>query len=110
MQGLQQRGIGSGIHFDGLQTIAMSLSWVISAALLIALPIVFCMTLVQFCFGLLNRISPALNLFSLGFPMAVLAGLVCIWLTLPDIPENYLKLTRQLLDAIGVIFREGRHG
>src|SRR5690606_7427354 len=33
--------IGSGIHFDGLQTIAWSLSWVISAALLIALPIVF---------------------------------------------------------------------
>ena len=78
--------------------------------MLITLPVVFCMTLVQFCFGLLNRISPALNLFSLGFPMAVLAGLACIWLTLPDIPENYLRLTRQLLDAIGVIFREGRNG
>src|SRR5690606_7191211 len=38
--------IGSGIHFDGLQTVAWSLGWVISAALLIALPIVFCMTLV----------------------------------------------------------------
>jgi len=59
--------IGSGLFYDGLQTIAWSMAWVISAALLIALPIVFCMTLVQFCFGLLNRISPAMNLFSLGF-------------------------------------------
>jgi len=58
--------IGSGLFYDGLQTIAWSMAWVISAALLIALPIVFCMTLVQFCFGLLNRISPAMNLFSAG--------------------------------------------
>ena len=78
--------IGSGLFYDGLQTIARSMAWVISAALLIALPIVFCMTLVQFCFGLLNRIS-AMNLFSLGFPMAILAGLSLIYLTLPNWPR-----------------------
>lgn len=100
--------IGSGIHFDGLQTIAWSMSWVISAALLIALPIVFCMTIVQFCFGLLNRISPAMNLFSLGFPMAIIAGLVLIYLTLPNLSEAYLHLTRELLDNIGEILRSGR--
>nr|MBF0683059.1 flagellar biosynthetic protein FliR [Pseudomonas sp.] len=100
--------IGSGIHFDGLQTVAWSLGWVISAALLIALPIVFCMTLVQFCFGLLNRISPAMNLFSLGFPMAIIAGLTLIYLTLPNLSEAYLHLTRELLANIGEILRSGR--
>lgn len=100
--------IGSGIHFDGLQTVAWSLGWVISAALLIALPIVFCMTLVQFCFGLLNRISPAMNLFSLGFPMAIIAGLTLIYLTLPNLSEAYLHLTRELLGNIGEILRSGR--
>jgi flagellar biosynthetic protein FliR len=100
--------VGSGIHFEGLQTIAWSLTWVLSAALLIALPIVFCMTLVQFCFGLLNRISPAMNLFSLGFPMAILAGLTLISLTLPNLAEAYLHLTRELLDNIGAILRSGR--
>ena len=99
--------VGSGIHFEGLQTIAWSLTWVLSAALLIALPIVFCMTLVQFCFGLLNRISPAMNLFSLGFPMAILAGLTLISLTLPNLAEAYLHLTRELLDNIGAILRSG---
>ncbi len=99
--------VGSGIHFAGLQTIAWSLTWVLSAALLIALPIVFCMTLVQFCFGLLNRISPAMNLFSLGFPMAILAGLTLISLTLPNLAEAYLHLTRELLDNIGAILRSG---
>lgn len=102
--------VGSGLHYLGLESVVGSLAWVFAAAVLITLPVVFCMTLVQFCFGLLNRISPALNLFSLGFPMAVLCGLLCIWLTLPDIPENYLKLTRQLLDAIGRILQEGSRG
>ncbi len=101
--------IGSGLFYDGLQTIAWSMAWVISAALLIALPIVFCMTLVQFCFGLLNRISPAMNLFSLGFPMAIIAGLSLIYLTLPNLAEAYLHLTRDLLDKIGVLLRSGGH-
>jgi flagellar biosynthetic protein FliR len=101
--------IGSGLFYDGLQTIAWSMAWVISAALLIALPIVFCMTLVQFCFGLLNRISPAMNLFSLGFPMAILAGLSLIYLTLPNLAEAYLHLTRDLLDKIGVLLRSSGH-
>ena len=35
------------------------------------------MLIVQGCFGLLNRIAPPLNLFSLGFPINMLAGLVC---------------------------------
>lgn len=102
--------VGSGIHFEGLKTIAWSLSWVLSAALLIALPVVFCMFLVQFCFGLLNRISPAMNLFSLGFPMAIIAGLILIYLTLPNISEAYLHLTRELLNNIGAILRSGAHG
>lgn len=100
--------IGSGVHWDGLQTLVQALAWVISAALLIALPMVFCMTLVQFCFGLLNRISPAMNLFSLGFPMAILAGLVLILVTLPNLSEGYLHLTRELLGNIGRMLTEGR--
>ena len=71
------------------------------------MPVVFCMTLVQFCFGLLNRISPAMNLFSLGFPISILMGLLCIYLTLPNLPDSYLHLTRELLNGIGVILREG---
>ncbi|MOA58019.1 flagellar biosynthesis protein FliR [compost metagenome] len=67
------------------------------------------MTLVQFGFGLLNRISPSMNLFSLGFPMAILVGLLCILLTLPDVPGSYLHLTRELLDNLGTLLRAPGH-
>ena len=100
--------IGSGLQFAGFEQFIHALAWVFSAAVLITLPVVFCMTLVQFCFGLLNRISPALNLFSLGFPITILVGLLCIHMTLPNLPESYLHLTRELLQNIGSILQEGR--
>lgn len=99
--------VGSGLHFLSMQSFLAAMAWVFSAAVLITLPVVFCMTLVQFSFGLLNRISPAMNLFSLGFPTTIMVGLVCIYLTLPNMAEGYLTLSRTLLDSIGVILREG---
>ncbi len=101
--------VGSGLQFLSLQGFVTAMAWVFSAAVLITLPVVFCMTLVQFSFGLLNRISPAMNLFSLGFPITIMVGLLCIYLTLANMAESYLTLTRTLLDNIGVIMREGHH-
>ncbi|WP_417707732.1 flagellar biosynthetic protein FliR [Pseudomonas sp.] len=99
--------VGSGLHYLGAQSFVQAFAWVLAAAVLVTLPVVFCLTLVQFCFGLLNRISPAMNLFSLGFPISILMGLLCIYLTLPNLPDSYLHLTRELLNGIGVILREG---
>jgi len=48
-----------------------------------------------------------MNLFSLGFPITILVGLLCIYLTLPNMPQSYLHLTRELLDTIGKILQEG---
>lgn len=101
--------VGSGLHYLSAQSFVQAFAWVLAAAVLVTLPIVFCLTLVQFCFGLLNRISPAMNLFSLGFPISILMGLLCVYLTLPDLPDNYLHLTRELLNGIGIILREGSH-
>lgn len=101
--------IGSGVHYFGLTSFVHAIAWVFASAVLIALPVAFCMTIVQFCFGLLNRISPAMNLFSLGFPLTILVGLLCIYLALPNLPDSYLHLTRELLDKIGIILREGRN-
>ena len=97
--------VGGGLQYLGIEALLRGIAWMFSAAVLISLPIVFCMTLVQFCFGLLNRISPAMNLFSLGFPITILVGLLCIYLTLPNIPQSYLHLTRELLDTIDLILR-----
>lgn len=66
--------IGNALHPQTLRTIALAFSWVLASASLLALPTTFIMLIVQGCFGLLNRIAPPLNLFSLGFPINMLAG------------------------------------
>ena len=102
--------VGAGLHYFGFQALVHAMAWVLAAALLIALPAVFCLFLVQFCFGLLNRISPAMNLFSLGFPLAILVGLLCLKLLVAYLPENYLDLSRQLLDNLAILLPGGLDG
>jgi flagellar biosynthesis protein FliR len=101
--------IGAGLQYHSFEALIYALGWVFSAALLITLPVMFCMILVQFCFGLLNRISPAMNLFSLGFPMVIMVGLLCILLTIPEAPNSYLHLTRELLQNISTLLRSTGH-
>ncbi|PRD17327.1 flagellar biosynthetic protein FliR [Pantoea coffeiphila] len=89
--------IGQAINALTLRTAATGVGWLLTGALLLALPTVFIMLLVQGAFGLLNRISPTLNLFALGFPISMLFGLFCLTLLSGSIPDHYLSLTNQIL-------------
>lgn len=89
--------IGQAIHVLTLRTVTTGVGWLLASALLLALPTVFIMLLVQGVFGLLNRISPTLNLFALGFPISMLFGLFCLMLLSASIPDHYLSLTNQIL-------------
>lgn len=89
--------IGAAINDFSLRSLALSLGWIMSSATLLALPTTFIMLIVQGSFGLLNRISPTLNLFSLGFPIGMLFGLLCLLLLAINIPDHYLNLTNEIL-------------
>lgn len=89
--------IGQAINEFSLRTLALSLGWIMSSATLIALPTTFVMLIVQGGFGLLNRVSPMLNLFSLGFPISMLFGLLCMTLIIANVPDHYLNLTNEIL-------------
>jgi flagellar biosynthesis protein FliR len=67
-----------------------------AAALAIALPVGFATLLVQLAMGLLARTAPQLNLFAVGLPAALGAGLVFLALALP-----------LMADAIGASLDEG---
>lgn len=58
-------------------------SQIFSFALLIALPITLVLLLVQVLTGILSRSAPSLNLFALGLPAGVLAGLGALILAAP---------------------------
>ena len=92
--------VGGGYKGLLLQTVALNVGWVFSAAILLALPIVFSTMVVQIGFGFLNRVAPSLNLFSLGFSLVTLFGLMMLVQVVRFIPEHYVQMTNQVLEML----------
>lgn len=62
-------------------------------ALLIALPVTLILLLVQVTTGIISRSAPALNLFSLGLPAGVLAGLTAMVAAAPLLTDFMIDLS-----------------
>ena len=99
--------VGQGLATLQLKTLPLAVAWVFSAALLLALPVVFATVVVQFGTGLLNRVAPALNLFSLGFAIVTVFGLFMLTQVVRFVPEHYIRMTQQVLDLIHRGLRAG---
>jgi len=63
-------------------------SQVFEVALGIALPAIAALIVVNLSFGVMSRAAPTLNLFAVGFPVAMLLGFVVIFLNMAGLQEN----------------------
>lgn len=102
--------LGQGFGPLLLQTVAFNAAWIFSAAMLLAIPIVFATVVVQLGFGFLNRVAPTLNLFSLGFAVITIFGLLMLGQVVRSIPAHYVRMAGQILDMIQVQMRAAGHG
>lgn len=93
--------VGAGYQPLLLQAVAYNVAWIFAAAMLLALPIVFSTLVVQLGFGLLNRVAPSLNLFSLGFSLTTLFGLLMLIQIVRFIPAHYIAMSNRVLELIG---------
>ncbi|MGB9108738.1 MAG: flagellar biosynthetic protein FliR [Telluria sp.] len=99
-QSLKAWPVGASYQPLLLQTVALNVGWVFAAAILLALPIVFSTLVVQIGLGFLNRVAPSLNLFSLGFSLVTLFGLMMLAQVVRFIPEHYVQMTNQVLEML----------
>jgi flagellar biosynthesis protein FliR len=74
-----------------------------AAGVSVALPVAFSIVLVQVMMGVLSRTAPALNLFAVGFPAALLAGMVLIAVASPVIGEGLVAAMQMGLDQARTI-------
>ena len=73
--------------------------WIFAAGVLMALPAIIALMIVNFCFGILARSAPQLNIFAVGFPVTLTLGLFIIFLTL----SNMIPHIENMLDqALGI--------
>lgn len=57
-------------------------SWMFATALSLSLAPLTAMLLINFSFGVMTRAAPQLNIFAIGFPVTMCAGLLIMWLTM----------------------------
>lgn len=74
-----------------------------STALIIALPVTLLLLLVQVMTGVISRSAPSLNLFSLGLPAGVLAGLVALIASAPLVTDRLTDLVRTAVAQSGTL-------
>lgn len=71
-----------------------------AAGLAIALPVAFALVLVQLVMAMLSRSAPSMNLFSVGLPATLLAGLVLLAIAAPAIGDGIAaSIQRGLAEA-----------
>lgn len=70
----------------------------LATAAAISLPVVLVLLLVQLTTGVISRSAPSLNLFALGLPAGLLAGLAALIITLPIVFEQFEDLSGLMLE------------
>lgn len=78
---LYPTGIGMGFGEFAERIVALG-GWMFVGGVLIALPAVTALLVVNLAFGVMSRSAPQLNVFSLGFPFAIVFGAVIMWVAL----------------------------
>ena len=93
--------------------IGVVLQWgeeMLRGALQIALPAVIALLVVQIGVGVISRAAPALNLFAVGFPVAILVGYLMLEQLMPALPAGFEQLLGSAMRAAESLLQEGGNG
>lgn len=88
---------------DRFELIASFAGAMFETAVRIALPVTLVLLLVQVLTGVLSRSAPSLNLFALGLPAGVLAGIAALIVAAPLLYDQFDGLVGLSLDQAGSV-------
>ena len=71
---------------------------IFSTGLWIALPLVTMLLFVNLVLGAISRVAPQINIFAVGFPVTLGAGLTALMLTLPALNQPFTMALERLLE------------
>ncbi|MBE0493857.1 MAG: flagellar biosynthetic protein FliR [Thiomicrospira sp.] len=77
--------------------------YMFSAGVLVALPAITALLLINISFGVITRAAPALNIFAVGFPITLLAGLVMMIYTTPMVLPHLQELMTRAMEAFQML-------
>jgi len=94
-----------GMERSDIWSIIAWSSRIFSAGLLMAMPAIASLLMVNIAFGVVTKAAPQLNIFSVGFPITLILGLLLMWVTIPSILGNFTNLLVESYGLIGDFLR-----
>ncbi|MBK8970143.1 MAG: flagellar type III secretion system protein FliR [Hahellaceae bacterium] len=97
---------GAFFSADAWWQLAGRISWMFASGLMIALPAVTALLIINISLGVMTRAAPQMNIFSLGFGLTVILGLVIFWVTLAGLLPQFNGLSEQTFSFMRDILRD----
>jgi flagellar biosynthetic protein FliR len=101
--------IGQTLDLAAGETLVRHAAVVFTSGLLLALPLVAALLTINLAMGILNRAAPQLTVFSVGFPVTMLVGLVLLMVLMNDLGRfleglfgGALVFLRQLVEGLAL--------
>lgn len=94
-----------GIDKASIWSILLWSSRMFAGGLLLSMPVIISLLLVNIIFGVAARSAPQLQIFSVGFPVTLMLGMLLVWKTLPDALDQFPGLLSDAYDLIGRTLR-----
>jgi len=93
------------LHAGILLSLVESGEQIFLSGFMLALPIIGALLIINLALGVLTRTAPQLNLFSVGFPLTLLAGIATMALVMPYLGNALAGLFGHMLDLADALFR-----
>jgi flagellar biosynthetic protein FliR len=94
---------GEGLSFDGFILIVSMGSWMFSTALVLTLPLFTSLLIVNMSFGVMSRSAPQMNVFTVGFPITLIFGLLLIWFSLANFFPVFQEIVQEGIAMVGIL-------
>lgn len=96
-----------GLPVSGLLEVAKAGTWMVSSALLMALPAITALLVINFAFGVMTKAAPQLNIFAIGFPFTMMMGLLITWVSLQGFVGQYQRFVMLAFDYLDHVLGTG---
>ena len=100
--------IGGSLDASLFMGIVQTAALVFSAALIICLPAIVLLFLVNVLIGFMTRVAQQMNIFSIGFPLTILAGFMMIFVSLPTMGAAMVGLIQTASGVVRNLILETR--
>ncbi len=84
-----------GLAASSYHDLAHRMTWLFASAMVLALPATTAVLLVYISFGVMTRAAPQMNIFAIGFPIALLFGLFANWVLFGDLAPRFQRLSEE---------------